>query len=444
MFRSIILFTCLLFVQQAFSQTTLTYQSADSVTYAQFINKDYKALLHTAKQALRNDIDFYFLRMRLGISYYEKKNYEAALTHFKKANNMNPADTLAQEYLYYSLLFTNRKEDAYDLAETFSEALQQKIHFKLFNAKDIASTFQSVSISGGSGYNTNINDNKDNVYADTLFVENTLQGETYLGNISLQNKITNRLNVYNSFSYFNVKSLGIVHSALNDTSTKYTNNSYQYNLGMSYRFKNQLLVGGTFGYFKEESNYFSASLDTSSFRIMYSNNPFEHIAYSGTLYSFYRFKKFEFSLSASIANLSDSIQYQGEGTLAFYPLGNQNLYSVSSIAFIQNGSKQNFIFNQRIGGRITKWLWAEAHASYGNHQNFLPSNGFISYNTVEPIQFTAGANLSYKIGKLNIIPAYTLQQKESSYMQRNIQQQTSFISNNYFNHLLTTTLKWNF
>jgi hypothetical protein len=444
MFRSLILFTCLLFVQQAFSQTTLTYQSADSITYAQFINKDYKALHSKAKQALRNDIDFYFLRMRLGISYYEKKNYEAALPHFKKANNMNPADTLAQEYLYYSFLFTNRIEDAYDLAKTYSESLQKKIHFKFFNAKDIASTFQSVSISGGTAYNTNIPDNKDKTYPDTLFVENTLQGETYLGNISLQNKITNRLRVYNSFSYFNVKSLGIIHSALNDTSTNYSNNSYQYNVGVTYRFKNQFLVGGTFGYFKEKSNYFSASLDTSNFRIKYYNNPFDNNAYSGTLYSFYRFRKFEFGLSASIANLSDSMQYQGEATVAFYPLGNQNLYSVSSAAFLQNGSQQNFIFNQRIGAKFTKWLWAEAHASYGNHQNYLPSNGLIAYNTVEPIQFTAGANLNFKIGKLNIIPAYTLQQKESTYQQRNIKQQTSFISNNYFNHLLTTTLKWNF
>ena len=40
----------------------------------------------------------------------------------------------------------------------------------------------------------------------TLYVENTLQGESYLGNISLQNKFTNRLRVYNCFSYFNVKS----------------------------------------------------------------------------------------------------------------------------------------------------------------------------------------------------------------------------------------------
>lgn len=442
--RCLILFITLLFMKTGFSQSTLTYESVDSITYAQFINKNYKDLRHTGKQAIQNNIDFYYLRMRLGISYYEKKNYEAALLHFKKANNMNPADTLAQEYFYYSLLFTNRTEDAYDLAKTFSESLQKKIHFKNFFAKDIATTFQSVSISGGVGTNKNISTNKDNVYPDTLYVENTLQGETYLGNISLENKITNRLKVYNSFSYFNVKSLGVIHSALNDTSTKYSNNSYQYNFGMSYRFKNKFLFGGTFGYFKEKSNYFSASLDTSNFSIRYYDNLFEHIAFSGTLYSYYRFKKFEVGISASVANLSDSMQYQGEGTLAFYPLGNQNLYSVSSAAFLQNGSEQNFIFSQRIGGRITKWLWAEAHASYGNHQNYLPSNGFISYNTVEPIQFTASANLSFKIGRLSIVPAYTLQQKESTYIQRNVGQQYSFINNNYFNHLITTSIKWNF
>lgn len=444
MHRCIILLFSLLFAKTSFSQTTLTYQSADSVTYAQFKTKDYKALHNTTKQALNNGIDFYFLRMRMGILYYEKKNYEAALPHFKKANNMNPADTLAQEYLYYSLLFTNRSEDAYDFAKTFSRSLQNKVQFKTFSAKDIASTFHSVSISGGAGINNNISTNKDIQYPDTLYVENSLQGETYLGNISLENKVTNRLRVYNNFSYFNVKSAGIIHSELNDTLKNYSNNNYQYNFGMSYRFKNQFLVGGTFGYYKEKSNYFSALLDTEYFEVRYSDNAFEHNAYSGTLYSFYRFTKFEAGLSASIANLSDSMQFQGEANLAFYPLGNQNLYSVSSAAFLQNGSKQNFIFRQQIGSRITKWLWAEVHASYGNHQNYLPSSGFIAYNTAVPIQFTAGANLNFRIGKLNIKPAYILQQKESTYLQSNINQQTSFLTNNYFNHLLTTTIKWNF
>jgi len=434
----------LLFVKISFSQTALTYQSADSITYSHFISGDYKQLRQTAKEALRNDIDFYYLRMRMGISYYEKNNYEAALKHFKEANSMNPADTLAQEYLYYSMLFTNRTEDAYDLAADFSETLQQKIHFKIFTAEDLVSTFQSVSISGGVGHNTNILDNENNQYPDTTLVQNTLQGETFLGNISLENKITNRLRVYNSFSYFNVASKGIIHTPFSDTSNNYSNNSYQYNLGVNYRFKNQILLGGSFGYFKEHSNYFSVLMDTANFQINYYDNPFDHNAYSGTLYAFYRFTYFETGLSASIANLSDTFQLQAEATLAYYPLGNQILYSVSSAAFLQNGSEQNFILRQRIGGRITKWLWAEAYGSYGNHQNYLPLNGFIAYNTVEPVQLTAGGNLNFQLGKYSIIPSYTFQQKESTYLQQDISQNISFINKNYNNHLLTLALKWNF
>lgn len=442
--RSIILLVVLLLAIAGFSQSTLTYQSVDSITYAQFISKDYKALHQTTKQALKNGVDFYLLRMRMGISYYEKNNYESALPHLSKAHAMNPADTLAQEYLYFSLLFTNRTEDANAFAETCSESLQRKVHFEKFWAKDIASTFQSVSISGGASLNNNVSANKGNQYSDTLYVENTLQGATYLGNISLENKITNRLRVYNNFSYFNVNSVGIVHSAFNDTLTNYSNNSYQYNFGMSYRFESQFLVGGTFGYYKEKSNYFSAVLDAPNFDASYSDNAFEHDAFSSTLYSLYRFTKFEVGLSVSMANLGDSMQYQGESTLAFFPLGNQNLYSISSAAFLRNGSEQNFIFRQRLGSRITKWLWAEVYASYGNHQNYLPSSGFIAYNTVDPIHFTGGANLNFKIGKLSIIPAYSMQRMEGTYTQSSINQQIRLLTNNYINHLLTTTIKWNF
>lgn len=443
MLRCIILFISFLFAKTCFSQSILTYENVDSITHAQFTSRDYQALHRSGKEAIRNDIDFYYLRMRMGISYYENKNYESALPHFKKANSMNPADTLAQEYLYYSLLFTNRTEDAYDLATTFSGAMQQRVHFRKFVAKDLVSTFQSVSISGGAAINDNITANKNAEYPDTMYVERMLQGETYLSNISLENKITNRLKLYNSFSYFNVKSMGVIHSVLGDTSNNYSNNSYQYNLGMSYHFKNQFLVGGTFGYYKERSNYFSALLDTTSFEVNYYDNPFEHTAYSGTLYSFYRLKKFETGLSASIANLSDSLQYQGEATLVFYPLGNQNLYSVSSAALLQNSNEQNFIFRQRIGGRITKWLWAEAYLSYGNHQNYLPATGFIAYNTVEPVLYIAGAHMNFQIKKLSIIPAYTIQQKESTLYQQTPSEQ-SLVNDTYYNHLITTSVKWNF
>lgn len=444
MLRIIIIFITLLIAETCNAQTELNYQSADSITYAQFISKDYNALHQTAKKAFKEKIDFYFLRLRMGISYYEKRNYETALLHFKKAHKMNPADTLIQEYLYYSLQFTNRTEDAYDLANSFTETMQQKVHFKPFVAKDIASTMQSFSITGGVGYNTNIQDNKSNEYDDSLYVENTLQGETYLSNISFQNKITNRLKVYNNFSYFNVKSKGIIHSILNDTSKDYSNTSYQYNLGLSYRLKNQLMLGATFGYFKEKSNSFSASFDSINRNSVYSHNQFNHNAYSFTLYSFYRFRKFDFGLSASIANLSDSTQYQCEGTIAYYPFGNQNYYSISSCAFLQNGNEQNIILNQRFGLRVNKRIWTEVYVSCGNHQNYLPANGFIAYNTVEPIKYTLGISTGFQFGKLSIIPAYSLQQRESTFMQLNTKQETTNINNQYFNHLITTTLKWNF
>lgn len=423
------------------AQYTISYQSADSITYIQFINKDFKALHHTVKLALRNDIDFFYLRMRMGISYYEKKNYEAALPHFKRAYSMNPADVLAKEYLYYSLLFTNRSEDAHDLAVSFSKPMQEKIQFNNSNSK---STLQSISVSGGAGINSNISSNKNTVYSDSEYIEKTLQGNTYLANVALQYKLSNRLKLYSGLSYYHVKSLGTIHTALKDTSTKYANASYQGNVGMSYRFKNELLVGGTFGCFIERSNYFTSTFDTSNYSVNYSDTPFDHIAYNGALHFSYRYKKLELGLSFSHANLSALKQYQGEAVFVYYPLGNQHLYAVCSAAIVQNDKQQNFIFKQCIGTKLTDWLWAATSISYGNHQNYIPSNGFVAYNTFEPIQLNVGANLLFKFRRLNIIPTYTLQQKESTYLQVDTNEQIVFIRNTYFNHLFTTSLQWNF
>ena len=64
------------------------------------------------KIALKQDMDFYYLRMRMGIARYNQKKYRQACGHFKHALELNQADPLALEYLYYSLLFSGQSEQA--------------------------------------------------------------------------------------------------------------------------------------------------------------------------------------------------------------------------------------------------------------------------------------------------------------------------------------------
>ena len=68
---------------KSYAQTPEKIAEVDIISYEQFQQKDFKKLKETVKDALANDIDFYYLRLRVGILAYDKKNFEYAIPHFR-------------------------------------------------------------------------------------------------------------------------------------------------------------------------------------------------------------------------------------------------------------------------------------------------------------------------------------------------------------------------
>ena len=98
-----------LFIQ---SQETISYPIVNIETYNLYLKSDWSALIKTGKRALKNNIDFYYLQVRMGIAYYELKKYRKAIPYFENARKQNSDDELIKEYLYYSYLFSGRVDDA--------------------------------------------------------------------------------------------------------------------------------------------------------------------------------------------------------------------------------------------------------------------------------------------------------------------------------------------
>lgn len=435
----------LLFIVSLFStqaQTQKTMGAVDTITYQQFVNKDYKALQKTGKEALKEGIDFYFLRTRVGISYFEQQNYESALPHFKKAQEIFSLDTLIQEYYYYSLLYTGRKEDAYDLAKGFTTPMQQKVGFKKHS---MAQVFEEVSISTGILRNSNIAKYGNVDIKDTnIYAEATDQGNAKLASIVLKNRITPRLSLTTGFSYFETSSFGKVQTFDSTADKKYTNNPFQLNVALDYLLPFGLKVGAAFGIYHEASNYYNAQFDTTNFSFQYSDQLSTQNPYTGSLFLTYRWNRFEFFTSGSIGRLGKTKQKQGELGIAYFPLGNQNLYGVTSGTILQNDTTTNYIIHQKIGGKIIKPLWYEVSGSYGIFRNYIGSSGFSTYNTVDPILFNSSISIRWYYKNLVIIPAYGFQIREGSTLIVDNLLNVNLLNHKYNNHLITLTAKWIF
>ena len=78
------------------------FLSIDKQTYDYYMNGDYRNLKRTADTMLSQGMDYYYLRMRLGILSYNNELYSSALKHFNRALEFNSGDTLSREYIYYS------------------------------------------------------------------------------------------------------------------------------------------------------------------------------------------------------------------------------------------------------------------------------------------------------------------------------------------------------
>ncbi len=106
----------------------LNSQVVEDSTYAMYLRGDWKQLQQFSREALKQHIDYYYLRERLGIAYYMQQKYQLAAPQFEKAYAFNSGDELNNEYLFFSYAFDGRYNEALKLSRHFSPELKKKTY----------------------------------------------------------------------------------------------------------------------------------------------------------------------------------------------------------------------------------------------------------------------------------------------------------------------------
>jgi Tetratricopeptide repeat len=413
----------------------LSQEQVDKQTYDSFFSKDYKTTIQVGNDALKQGIDFYFLRYRLGVSYYENKNFEKAITHFEKAKSLDANDPVLLEYLYYSYVFASRNEQASILAGTFSEELKTKIKYK-------PTLFKSVSLETGMLFTDNFNKFKNqDLKGNTTSGRGTFYSDVLFGNIQVNNQFSPKFKLQNIFSYVTNTSNYInqvtVPNTRNDIFTD-KNNYFQWNAIASY-FKKNWTISGGFGY------YNSSYVDyTSPIRRGFPPRPLTPTTiktsnFSGSVSLSKRFKYIEPSLGVSYTDLQSSNTITTEASLTYYPFGNTKFYGNSKFGMVSNSTDNNSIFTQLLGVQISKKIWLEGFGAFGNHKNYISDNGLQVFNTPNQINWYAGSNLNFYLRKIDFSLGYGIQERESSYFSGQNE-----IKYNYNYNLIKTKIVWKF
>jgi hypothetical protein len=126
-----------------------------------------------------------------------------------------------------------------------------------------------------------------------------------------------------------------------------------------------------------------------------------------------QFANLRLGLAGSWSNLNGKEQTQFTWSGTWYPLGNLDLYSITRVTGLFEKNEERLIFSETIGGRITKWMWAEGSFTYGNLVNGNIADGMIVYNSTDRMRYHAGAKLILPVLKnINISIIYQYFDKE--------------------------------
>jgi hypothetical protein len=375
------------------------------------VKQDLRNLKKLTHQALKQDIDFFYLRTRLAITAFNKKNYDLAYIHFKEANLKAPDDTIVQEYLFYSLKNNFRTADAESFARTLTAHFQEKF----MKTKE---PFLIPILSVGTLLSPQIKNEKNVKGTANVYAEGVLNGNLLFQDIGLQFRINHKNKLSVGFSNFSTNAKGFVQTTLKDTSSSYKTNQLQTNLYYNRFIKKGLSVGLGAGYYTINSTSFSSTFSTVT-GYKFNNTKNNLTAYSILANVHKRRMYHSIGLQLSMFNMSSSTQKQVSGNFNLYPLGNTKIILGTGIHETFSSTNTNFIYHFSASVSPKSWIQISSQFWKGNLQNFVGDAGFVVYNTADPVKQLIDFKLDFFLKKCTISPSISFQKREHSYLQYN-------------------------
>ncbi len=450
--RIVLIIALLLILFNAESQAQKTLLDYDKSTYDLFLSKKWDALIEEGNRSLEKGFDFYYLRIRMGIAYYENENYISAIPHFEKALEFIPKDSTACEYLYYSNILLGRKSEVFLASDNLPYNYSRK------SSLIKPEFFEGLYTEGGFVLNSSLNNsgNGKGLPMQTqgiLEVHKQLKNYRY-NNISLIHRIGNRISLFHGFGNISINN-SMQFSSLLDGSKEYDvkTNQWDYYFSADVNAGSGLGFTGFLHYLNVNVEDVKFSVDTSSGfpKAEYTNFNTKYNELLGGLGINYSASYFQFSNTISASNFNSANQIQNTFRLIYYPLGNLNLYVLGDLTGHfqkEKGEKKytgRFLWAGKVGFKLSDDLWAEAFYTGGEIQNYIEENGYIVYNNFNIIKRKLGINLI-----LPVSPDVELSLRYQNYEQESyklIYSDTQTYTTNLIkniNHSIIGGIKWTF
>lgn len=394
-----------------FGQNTMDFKTVENITYSSYILGEWDSLIVFGNKAIESGIDYYYLRVRIGVSYFNKLNFRQAAKHFEKALAFNSQNETNLEYLYFSYIYSHRIADANALIDKFSDAQKRKLNVlkpKIIN---------SVYLEGGPILSNNIlkNGNKDldmqaNIYGEADFVD-----DVFYSHLGLRHNLSNKISLYHAYSNINIARQKLITIRNIDTLDNYFTKQNEYYINARFFLTKGLSVTPAFHFINNKfSTIDYVRFDTIAFTDVWNTIDTNFNSNIFSLSLSYDYSIFNFGVFGSTSKLNNGKQLVTGATVTIYPKGNLGLYSYTSFAYLKDDTENRPIFEQLVGFQCSKNCWIEASTSLGNMANYNEKNAFIVYNIPDKINYKIGGSLIYSLNEhIEISLRYNYMQKEN-------------------------------
>lgn len=443
---SILLFLSVFSLSQA--QPVLLQKDADAKTLVYYNASRWDELIGYGETALENGVDFFNLRLRLGISYYKKSDYMSAIPHLEKALSFNRSDVGAMEYLYYSYLFSGRESDVLSAIYDMPVSLKNK----LGTGNKIV---YGVYAEGGITTNQDLNKQKfkgHNSFSQIYNEQEISKDGTYIS-VNLKHQIGKHIKIFHGYNNITVNRLeqildegaGMKEYELNTTQNEYYI-SVNFNLGDGFN------LAPAFHFSRVNYNDVDLSYDRSvnPWRPVFVEVSTKITDFALLLSLTKNTSRFKFGFKNSVSNMNKSTQVQNTAQVMYFPSGNLNLYTITEATHLANMEwgkefKSSGILDQSIGFKVFDHLWVEGGYAFGNIFNYVESDAYIIFNNVNKFSNRITVNLIAPVTKnLEFSIRYQHFNEEVPTTYFSTPQEINTILTKNSNHKIIGGIKWTF
>ena len=459
-------------------QENFDFKYVEQKSYKLYSTGQWPELITFGKKAIKQGHDYYYLRLRLGLAYFNEQNYYLAALHLQKAHSLNTSESLPIQYLYLSYVYSNRTLAAHALDEDHPEFLKE------ITANQRLLSNQIYFESGTILSNNITNNKKSNPAGDNgILGIQDMNGNKSYGHLAWKGITSKNVSLYLGLDFLNTDKMRIIQSSelaktgydtilyngwyYVDTlyGRSYETREYPYQLKQrSIYAQAQFELGKGFSitpaarflfvnYTTQEVKaadtlYFAQSYDSipsisTTFNSEQQKTNFANYVFSLSLSKV--LKNFDYSVFGSYSRLNDEYQKQLGLGLIWFPLGNLNLYSQSrGIAHFEAGNTA-FGFDQMIGLKIANKLWVEGSITLGQWDNFTLDHAFVVYNSGDKNQLRFGTNFILPLSnhlELSARYQYLKLNGTDIWYDENMEINTSITT--YNNNLIIGGIQWKF